>query len=186
MWGWANESLPAKVTEGMTKVRAFGEAEKIAELTQAELPDDEHLGWELAAIAAKLLNAKGAYRCPGENGFVYVVYSSIRFVTEGEANAPEPAYIECAHHGDGFATFICEHLHLDPAQEWFSNEPDEQDRWPDAWCGACETLFQEKGEWSEEDESKREIVVLCHHCYEDLRARRKLPRKSGRRELEHT
>ena len=79
MWGWANESLPATVVEAVAKVRAFGEAENIAELKEAELPDDEYLGWGITAVAAKVLGAKGAYRCPGENGFVYVVYSSIGF-----------------------------------------------------------------------------------------------------------
>src|SRR5215469_9520447 len=50
LWGWANESLTQKVTTELAKVRAFGEAEKIAELTEAELPDDEYLGWGMTAI----------------------------------------------------------------------------------------------------------------------------------------
>jgi hypothetical protein len=61
-------------------VRAFGELENLPELTQAKRPTDEHMGWEMTAIAAKVLGAKGAYRCPGENGLVYVIYSSLAFV----------------------------------------------------------------------------------------------------------
>src|SRR5882762_3034047 len=44
MWGWANESLPPNVTKQLAKVREFGQAENIAELAEAEMPDDEHLG----------------------------------------------------------------------------------------------------------------------------------------------
>src|SRR5689334_9911215 len=43
MWGWANESLPPNVTKAVAKVREFGQAGNIAELKEAELPDDEHL-----------------------------------------------------------------------------------------------------------------------------------------------
>jgi hypothetical protein len=43
MWGWANESLPPNVAKAVARVRAFGEAEDIAELKEAELPDAEYL-----------------------------------------------------------------------------------------------------------------------------------------------
>jgi len=102
LWGWANESLTPRVTTQLAKVRAFGEAENISELTNAELPDDEYLGWEMTAVAAKLLGAKGAYRCPGKNGFVYVVYSSIRFAPSGATS--DGQLVECSHHTKGFAT----------------------------------------------------------------------------------
>lgn len=44
------------------------------------LPDYEHLGWELTAVTARILGAKGAYRCPSDNGFFYVVFSDIASV----------------------------------------------------------------------------------------------------------
>lgn len=81
LWAWANEYLPSNVKKGVEDVRAFGERENISELTKAKLPDDEHLGWEMTAISARILRARGAYRCQGDNGFLYVVYSSIGFVS---------------------------------------------------------------------------------------------------------
>src|SRR5215831_4209353 len=63
MWGWANESLPPNATSDVRRVLEFGRDENIAELTKTELPDDEYLGWGMTAVAAKLLGAKGAYRC---------------------------------------------------------------------------------------------------------------------------
>jgi hypothetical protein len=77
--------------------------------------------------------------------------------------------IDCSHHGVSFAAFICEHLLSNPTQKWFSNKPVEEDRWPDAWCASCEALFLEYGEWNEQNQPKREIVAVCHHCYEGLR-----------------
>ncbi len=174
MWGWANESLPQNVTKAVAKVRAFGAAENIAELREEELSDDEHLGWGLTAVAAKVLGAKGAYRCPDKNGFVYVAYSSIEFAKSELEPEPavEPKKVECPDHGTGFAAYACEHLVSNPAQLWFSREADEEHRWPDAWCKVCDAVFQEQGEWNEKNESRIKIKLLCNRCYERLRLRR--------------
>ena len=173
MWGWANESLPQNVTKEVAKVRAFGAAENIAEFKEEELPDDEYLGWGLTAVAARILGVKGAYRCPGENGFVYVVYLSIGFVVSDEDRAADSNQVECDDHGSGFKAYVCEHLLSNPAQLWFSREADEKHKWPDAWCVACDAYFQEQSEWNEKNESKVKIKLLCHHCYERLRSRGK-------------
>ena len=122
LWGWASDSLTPKVTTQLAEVRAFGEAENISELTNAELPDDEYLGWGMTAVAAKLLGAKGAYRCPGKNSFVYVVYSSVGFADDSSPLAPSRNEVECSDHTKGFATYICEHLLANPIQEWFRAE----------------------------------------------------------------
>jgi hypothetical protein len=81
VWGWANDSFPSNATKDMKSVFAFGKIAGIAELTKPVLLDDEYLGWELTAVAAKVLKAKGAYRCPlrNETGFLYLVYLSIGF-----------------------------------------------------------------------------------------------------------
>jgi hypothetical protein len=80
------------------------------------------------------------------------------------------AELECATHGAGYQTFVCEHLVAVPAQAWFSDDPDESNRWPDAWCAACNIFFLEQGEWNDKNESKLKIKLLCHHCYEMLRS----------------
>ena len=74
MWASANKTLPARVAGAVACVRAFRETESLHELTQDCLADNEYLGWELRAVAAKLLHAKGAYRCPADIGFVYFVF----------------------------------------------------------------------------------------------------------------
>lgn len=171
LWGWANESLPVAATEALAKVRAFGRKRRVPELSEASAPDDEYVGWGMTAVAAEILGAKGAYRCPSGDGFVYVIYTEIHFASEKEQAREKERRIKCDTHGKGFATYICEHLLANPAQKWFSKEPSEGNPWPDAWCAGCESLFQEQGEWNEKNESQRKIVLLCHHCYQDSRSR---------------
>jgi hypothetical protein len=175
LWGWANGYLPEGVTEAASRVRSFGKTENIPELTQDYLPDDEFIGWGMTAVAAKILGSVGAYPCPGDNGFVYVVYSSLRFAGESDLKGSDAKHVECSRHGSGFSTYVCEHLFANPAQEWFSSEPDETNKWPDAWCAACDTFFQEEGEWNEKNGSKKKIKLLCHHCYEKARVYQKPP-----------
>jgi hypothetical protein len=170
LWAWANQSLPKRVIEGSVKVREFGEKERLPELTQKSWPDNEYLGWEMAAIAAKVLGAKGAYRCPGANGFIYLVYSSLSFASEIPQVESEPERIRCETHGLGFNTYACEHLVANPAQEWFSSDATEDNKWPDAWCADCDVFFQQEGEWNERNEGKMKIKLLCHRCYELFRS----------------
>jgi len=56
-----------------------------------------------------------------------------------------------------------------PSQKWFSSEADEQNKWPDAWCSVCNAFFEEEAEWNGKNESRLEIKLLCHRCYEKLR-----------------
>ena len=170
LWGWANKNLPENATNAVAKVRTFGEVENVAELTRASSPDNEYLGWEMTAIAAKVLGAKGAYRCPGENGFLYLVYTCIRFAADKKETRNAFEQIECTTHGSGLQAYVCEHLISNPEQEWFSADPDEESKWPDAWCAACDVYFQQEGEWNNKNESNIKIKLLCHHCYERLRS----------------
>lgn len=83
LWGWANESVPTGQTTQIQKVRLFGEAESLSVLTEASWPDDEYHGWEMTAITAKIINAKGGYRAPRQGGgFSYYVYTAVRLVDQ--------------------------------------------------------------------------------------------------------
>ncbi len=83
LWGWANENWPALSTEGLQALRAFGDEHGIEELTTEYLESDDlaGLGWMLAAIAARVLNAEGAYRAPSGTGAVYLLIRSIKSVS---------------------------------------------------------------------------------------------------------
>jgi hypothetical protein len=68
--------------------------------------------------------------------------------------------IDCASHGSGFPTFVCEHLAADPRQRWFSATITHENRWPDSWCPICNVFFEQEGEWNEKNESKSQIALL--------------------------
>lgn len=80
LWSWANASLVPTVVQDILTVRAFGEAESYACLTVPKWPAEEEDGWEMTAVAAKILGAEGAYRTPGENGFSFLLLNDIRRV----------------------------------------------------------------------------------------------------------
>jgi len=175
LWSWANESIPASVTGVIRTVREFGEKEGVSQLTASSSPLEEHVGWEMTAIAAKVLGAKGGYRCPDEKRFMYVIYTDISFAIPS-TNPSATRRIVCGSHGTGYETFVCEHLLSNPKQPWISDEASEQNRWPDAWCADCEKLFQEQGEWNSQNEPKTSIRLICHYCYESLRSRSPAPK----------
>jgi hypothetical protein len=77
--------------------------------------------------------------------------------------------ISCAEHPDAREAFICEHLLLDPAQVWCSEDPTPQAPCPDAWCLKCDEAFQRFGEWNDANEAAVSIKLICSGCYERLR-----------------
>jgi len=169
LWSWANGYLPENVSEPLKKVRNFGIAENIPNLTEPYVPDDGEVGWELTAIATRILEAKGAYRCPGDNGFMYLIMMDIAFA---DLTPPVKSrnQITCSTHGTAYETYVCKHLIAHPKQRWFCEEIDRENPWPDAWCAACDVFFQEQGEGNEANEKQVNVKLLCHHCYEMLRA----------------
>jgi len=83
LWGWANANWPRQSTEAMRQVRAFGVENGIEELATDVLTSDDlpGLGWMLAAISARVLEAEGAYRAPSGTGAVYLLIRSIKSVS---------------------------------------------------------------------------------------------------------
>lgn len=173
LWSWANKSLTATVTNQMAKVRQFGIENAIQQLTEPSLPDDEYLGWGLTAVTAALIGAKGAYRCPSnDGGYLYLVYVDVAVadLPNASVGGEERRQIECSQHGRGCATYVCEHILSNPRQEWFSDSPSPTNPWPDAWCIACNQLYEEQGEWNDANSAHLKIKLICHYCYESLRA----------------
>jgi hypothetical protein len=79
LWSWANPTVLKSMSEDMAEVRRYGEMHHIPPLTEAKWPADEIDGWEMTAIAAYVLQSKGAYRSTDTNGFTFMVFSDIRF-----------------------------------------------------------------------------------------------------------
>ena len=165
LWGWANDSLPSLVTAGLTPVRHFGEIQHWPALTDSISVADEFTGWAMASITATLLRAKGIYSCPDEDGCLYLIYTGLRLIGNDEIVET----VACDEHGSGFSTYVCGHLASETATTWVSAEPDESNRWPDAWCESCNQTFEQDGEWNDSNQHILQGELLCHRCYEKAR-----------------
>lgn len=82
LWSWANSSMPDSLSEPITHVRQFGEDHGFDKLTDPGWPGDKTDGWEMAAAAALVLHAKGAYRAPfaDGDGAVFLIFTDIHRV----------------------------------------------------------------------------------------------------------
>lgn len=80
LWSWADSSLPETLSEPMLRVRKFGKDHGFKKLTDPNWPGDKSDGWKMAAAAAYILSAKGAYRAPYGDGAVFLIFTDIRRV----------------------------------------------------------------------------------------------------------
>jgi hypothetical protein len=78
--GMANTYFPDNATKGLTTVRDFGEKNGIRKLTQEKWDATEEDGWEMSAVCNRIIKGKGAYRCPDENGALFMILTDIRRV----------------------------------------------------------------------------------------------------------
>lgn len=79
LWAWANPTILAAVKRDTLKVKSFGERKRIERLTSQKWTADEIDGWEMTALAARLLEARGAYRSPDSDGFTFMIFTNIRW-----------------------------------------------------------------------------------------------------------
>ena len=84
LWSWGNPHFSDIILGDIDKVRALGESEGIAKLTEKKWDAEEVDGWEMTAIAARLLEAEGAYRSPSENAFLFLLYDRLEKIPESE------------------------------------------------------------------------------------------------------
>jgi len=81
--------------------------------------------------------------------------------------------VHCDTHGSQQETFVCEHV----LEGWraktcvgFHAVPDSENPRPDAWCTACEQVFQEiGGDWENAPEREPKIRLICGACYDQAK-----------------
>jgi hypothetical protein len=89
LWAWANPHLEEKVKSKIGSVRDYGQKRGFERLTDSKWTADEYDGWEMTAIAAYLMKAKGAYRIPSSDSMLYsfMIFKNIRWaVTAKHSN----------------------------------------------------------------------------------------------------
>jgi hypothetical protein len=82
-WAWGNSHWPSERVKDAQLVRAYGEQHGICELTHKLVYDEDvnALGWELAAVMARVTNALGVYRPPDATGALFLTYKSMEWAT---------------------------------------------------------------------------------------------------------
>jgi uncharacterized protein DUF6882 len=81
-WAWANSGLLDPVRQSARRAREFGIERGILRVMQPRWAAKEKDAWEMTAVVAKLTDAKGAFRCPGQDGTTYMVFTDIRAVAD--------------------------------------------------------------------------------------------------------
>jgi hypothetical protein len=81
LWSWANFHFLENVRTRVLAVRDYGETNGFPYLTVPKWPADENKGWGVSAIATHVLDAKGVYRVPTDNGFLFMAITTIRYAT---------------------------------------------------------------------------------------------------------
>jgi hypothetical protein len=81
LWSWDNPSILPDVKERILEVRTFGERHGLSQLTTPYWSADEQDGWDMTAVSAKILHAKGAYRSPN-TGLSYFIFTDVRWANE--------------------------------------------------------------------------------------------------------
>jgi len=79
LWSWRNSSIEPTVKSEIVEVLEYGNYRGFTKLTNPKWKADMYDGWEMTAIAAYLLKAKGAYRAPiNDSLYSFMIFKNIR------------------------------------------------------------------------------------------------------------
>lgn len=82
LWSWANPGMLDAVKRAALKAREFGTERGLLRLIQPKWPAKESDAWEMTAVTSKLIDAKGAFKCPSPDGFTFLVITELREVSD--------------------------------------------------------------------------------------------------------
>jgi len=82
LWAWGNSSIEENVKKDITTIRAYGVKRGFKSLFNAKWSAEIVDGWDMAAISAYILKAKGVYRIPSHNNklFSFMLFKKITVV----------------------------------------------------------------------------------------------------------
>jgi len=170
-WSWDNENHKTSSRKGIDKVKVFGEQNDVPRLTTGLISGDEYTGWEMTAVAAKVLNAIGMYRFVQEHLEYYHIFTGE--LTKDEYDKLQENALVCEDHGAARAAFVCQHLNKDTYtgfHEAFESNPliEPEDDYQ-AWCDKCERERLKEGEWNERSEKFAKIRLICDQCFFEIK-----------------
>lgn len=80
MWGWANKAsnIPDELLVVANQLRVYGEKYSITELADPKSSMEDVDGHTIGLIACGFVNGKAYYRCPYENGALFVLITDAK------------------------------------------------------------------------------------------------------------
>jgi Family of unknown function (DUF6882) len=78
LWSWANFDLLENVRTRVIAVRKLGERKGFPRLTVPKWRAEKAGGWEMSAVAAHVLDARGVFCSPGEGFYGFMVMTDVR------------------------------------------------------------------------------------------------------------
>lgn len=78
--------------------------------------------------------------------------------------------INCECHGKGISAVVCGHLAKNEgaAIGFIENSSEPSDL--QAWCYACEYLYQQEGDMTSLFKDFNKMILVCRECYADIKA----------------
>jgi hypothetical protein len=88
-WAWADPAVGDALKQDAFRVHRFGEDNELWPLTTDVVEADEEFAWYMTALAARLGNARGAYRGPvGEHTSVFLTFSDVQLLDPAQPIPP--------------------------------------------------------------------------------------------------
>jgi hypothetical protein len=81
LWAWDNPYLLENTLEDIWKVKEFGDKNHIEYLINPKWEATEQEAWDMTAIAAYLLKAKGSYAFLSDEIQVFVIFTRIKAIS---------------------------------------------------------------------------------------------------------
>lgn len=176
LWAWANKNTYPNVRTDSEKIREFGLKNKYDKLTKSTWDAEEEDGWEMLAIASRLLNPLGVYRIDSEDIPMFIILTK-QLTLSQSSNLKENSkqLVDCGAHGLKRPAFVCQHLNsqtpkgFHEAFETLENMDLDADDDFQAWCDECEEIRVKYDGWNEESEKFAKIKLICEGCYFDIK-----------------
>lgn len=80
LWAWDNPYLLENTTQAIHEVKKFGEENSIGKLIDPKWNAKEKDAWEMTALAAYILKARGAYKFLSDDIRVYTIFTGIKWI----------------------------------------------------------------------------------------------------------
>ncbi|WP_339912019.1 DUF6882 domain-containing protein [Symmachiella dynata] len=80
LWAWANPSILDPLTQQAEDLKSYGELHEIPRLMTPVWSGTNELAWAMAAFAAKLCGATGAYRAETDKGHLYMTFGEVEVI----------------------------------------------------------------------------------------------------------